>query len=365
MSMRKMLTLLVCLMAVLSLFISCAVEQTDDLATVRLSIDSERSRSIAPEGNKGVNEVKKYKFSFLVDSVSEYVFQMDKEGTGTYNMTGIKPGLYTLFAEALNQEGMTVATYREEVKLKRGSNTFSISFTELAETSVGAISLSVIHNPSEYTDTVTVTATVEKLGDVNKEIRITSEDADGKTTSTGTISNLPIGSYRLCIQGKVGSKIMFGINEVVIVAPGKTTNVSHDFSGSVATSSMNVTDTLITPLEGNLTIKETSVYGNVNMTLNITSELPESIYKDSEGNIKDIQVSFFLEDYNITNKTVKYNPSGTSITVETGAFFGPAIYSAIFYLTGSDESLGSVEVKADYDINTGKITSQTTLNTTP
>ena len=59
--MRKMLTLLLCLLALASVFISCAAEQqADDLATVRLSINSERSRTINEEGNKVV----KYRFEF-------------------------------------------------------------------------------------------------------------------------------------------------------------------------------------------------------------------------------------------------------------------------------------------------------------
>ncbi|MGN1178931.1 MAG: hypothetical protein ACI4SI_07830, partial [Candidatus Ornithospirochaeta sp.] len=72
--MRKTLALLACLLALASLFVSCTAEQTGDLATVRLSIDSERSRTVSPDGNDKVNEVKKYVFCFTSSNSDEYSF---------------------------------------------------------------------------------------------------------------------------------------------------------------------------------------------------------------------------------------------------------------------------------------------------
>ena len=108
--MRKTLALLACLLALASLFVSCTAEQTGDLATVRLSIDSERSRTVSPDGNDKVNEVKKYVFCFTSSNSEEYSFGHDKNDTGVYIMSGIKPGKYTLTATALNDEGKIVST---------------------------------------------------------------------------------------------------------------------------------------------------------------------------------------------------------------------------------------------------------------
>ena len=86
--MRKLLTLLLCLMALASVFISCNAEQQgSDLATVRLSIDSERSRTINVDGNL----VAKYRFDLIQKDVTEYSFSFDKSEGGVYTMTGIKP----------------------------------------------------------------------------------------------------------------------------------------------------------------------------------------------------------------------------------------------------------------------------------
>ena len=355
--MKKMLTLLVCLLAIATFFISCNIEQSDDLATVRLSIDSERSRSIAPTGGVEVNNVAKYKFSFIQESNSEYTFEMDKNGTGSYVMTGIKSGEYTLLAEALNGDGMTVSMCTlEGLKISRGYNTFNVSFQSLNSTQTGRAEFTVKWKHAEYTGEVSITGRYERMNGTGENITFTDGVRNGEySVSTAALDNLSIGSYRLTIEGKVGGKTMFAINEVIIIAPNKTTTISHDFSNSVAVSEINIVDTLTTPLVGTLSVKETATWGDVAITLNITSNLPESIYKDEEGNIKDIYVIWFMEDYNIGNTTIKYNPSGTTKTINANAFFGPANYSAIFYLDGSDESLGSAEIRANYDVTTGKI----------
>ena len=81
MSMRKMLTLLLCLLALASVFISCAAEQqADDLATVRLSINSERSRTINEEGNKVV----KYRFEFKDKDGIQYTSELPLTAKGIY-----------------------------------------------------------------------------------------------------------------------------------------------------------------------------------------------------------------------------------------------------------------------------------------
>ena len=113
--MRKMLTLLLCLMALASVFISCAAEQqADDLATVRLSINSERSRTINEEGNKVV----KYRFEFKDKDVIQYTSEFDK-GTGIYTMTGIKAGSYEINSYALNSAGNVVAEKTQNKNILR------------------------------------------------------------------------------------------------------------------------------------------------------------------------------------------------------------------------------------------------------
>ena len=100
------------------------------------------------------------------------------------------------------------------------------------------------------------------------------------TSTSGEVSpdnttNLPIGSYYLEIKGKMGNKVMFGVSDVILITPEKTTSVTYDFRNSSAVSSVRVDDTLITPLEGTLSIAETGIYGEVTMNLAISSVLPE------------------------------------------------------------------------------------------
>ena len=349
--MRKTLALLACLLALASLFVSCTAEQTGDLATVRLSIDSERSRTVSPDGNDKVNEVKKYVFCFTSSNSDEYSFDLNKNDTGVYIMSGIKPGKYTLTATALNADGKIVSTATiPELKLSRGSNTYSVSFSALDSSKTGTAAISIKWTPSEYSpSSITVEGSLYQLDGSGVELSFT-DPKDGEVSSKNT-TNLPIGSYYLKIKGKMGNKVMFGVSDVILITPEKTTSVTYDFRNSSAVSSVRVDDTLITPLEGTLSIAETGIYGEVSMNLAISSVLPKSIYEN-----KKVSISWFMEDYNIGSTSVDYNPSGTTASVNTGAFYGPATYTAIFHLEGHNESLGSASIKVNYDAASGTIT---------
>lgn len=348
--MRKTLALLACLLALASLFVSCTAEQTGDLATVRLSIDSERSRTVSPDGNDKVNEVKKYVFCFTSSNSDEYSFDLNKNDTGVYIMSGIKPGKYTLTATALNADGKIVSTATiPELKLSRGSNTYSVSFSALDSSKTGTAAISIKWTPSEYTSSITLEGSLYQLDGTGVKLNFPSSES-GEVSPDNT-TNLPIGSYYLEIKGKMGNKVMFGVSDVILITPEKTTSVTYDFRNSSAVSSVRVNDTLITPLEGTLSIAETGIYGEVTMNLAISSVLPESIYEN-----KKVSISWYMEDYNIGSTSVDYNPSGTTASVTTGAFFGPATYTAIFHLEGHNESLGSASIKVNYDAASGTIT---------
>ena len=348
--MRKTLALLACLLALASLFVSCTAEQTGDLATVRLSIDSERSRTVSPDGNDKVNEVKKYVFCFTSSNSEEYSFGHDKNDTGVYIMSGIKPGKYTLTATALNADGKIVSTATiPELKLSRGSNTYSVSFSALDSSKTGTAAISVKWTPSEYTPSITLEGSLYQLDGTGVKLNFPTSTS-GEVSPDNT-TNLPIGSYYLEIKGKMGNKVMFGVSDVILITPEKTTSVTYDFRNSSAVSSVRVDDTLITPLEGTLSIAETGIYGEVSMNLAISSVLPKSIYEN-----KKVSISWYMEDYNIGSTSVDYNPSGTTASVTTGAFFGPATYTAIFHLEGHNESLGSASIKVNYDAASGTIT---------
>lgn len=348
--MRKTLALLACLLALASLFVSCTAEQTGDLATVRLSIDSERSRTVSPDGNDKVNEVKKYVFCFTSSNSEEYSFDLNKNDTGVYIMSGIKPGKYTLTATALNNEGKIVSTATiPELKLSRGSNTYSVSFSALDSSKTGTAAISVKWTPSEYTPSITLEGSLYQLDGTGVKLNFPTSTS-GEVSPDNT-TNLPIGSYYLEIKGKMGNKVMFGVSDVILITPEKTTSVTYDFTNSSAVSSVRVNDTLITPLEGTLSVAEAGSYGEVSMNLTISSILPKSIYEN-----KKVSISWYMEDYNIGSTSVDYNPSGTTASVTTGAFFGPATYTAIFHLEGHNESLGSASIKVNYDAASGTIT---------
>ena len=348
--MRKTLALLACLLALASLFVSCTAEQTGDLATVRLSIDSERSRTVSPDGNDKVNEVKKYAFCFTSSNSEEYSFDLEKNDTGVYIMSGIKPGKYTLTATALNDEGKIVSTATiPELKLSRGSNTYSVSFSALDSSKTGTAAISIKWTPSEYTSSITLEGSLYQLDGTGVKLNFPTSTS-GEVSPDNT-TNLPIGSYYLEIKGKMGNKVMFGVSDVILITPEKTTSVTYDFRNSSAVSSVRVDDTLITPLEGTLSIAEAGSYGEVSMNLAISSVLPKSIYEN-----KKVSISWYMEDYNIGSTSVDYNPSGTTASVTTGAFFGPATYTAIFHLEGHNESLGSASIKVNYDAASGTIT---------
>ena len=271
--MRKTLALLACLLALATLFVSCTAEQTGDLATVRLSIDSERSRTVSPDGNDKVNEVKKYVFCFTSSNSDEYSFDLNKNDTGVYIMSGIKPGKYNLTATALNDEGKIVSTATiPELKLSRGSNTYSVSFSALDSSKTGTAAISIKWTPSEYTSSITLEGSLYQLDGTGVKLNFPTSTS-GEVSPDNT-TNLPIGSYYLEMKGKMGNKVMFGVSDVILITPEKTTSVTYDFTNSSAVSSVRVNDTLITPLAGTLSVAEAGSYGAVSMNLAISSVLP-------------------------------------------------------------------------------------------
>ena len=349
MSMRKMLTLLVCLMALASVFISCAAEQqAGDLATVRLSINSERSRTINEEGNKVV----KYRFEFIEKDKEGIQYSSEFErGTGVYTMTGIKAGTYSIVSYALNSEDNVVAKKTEEHQIKRGTNSFTVTFDSYSETESGSLSFTIKWDTSEYgNDKVQITGTVQKLTGESKNIDFPLTTAGNNGNISKTLANLPIGSYQVSIVGTVGSKPVFGINDVVVVSPNATTQVSYTFSGTTATTNITVINNLVLPLKGTITPSLTSDKYGLVLDLSITNPgIPESVYK-KDGTIKDVIVKLYAEDYKYQEFSFAFNPTGvTTLSRDVIPLYGPTYYSAVFYLDGVPDSMGSAKIKINYN----------------
>ena len=357
MSMRKMLTLLLCLMALASVFISCAAEQqTDDLATVRLSINSERSRTINEEGNKVV----KYRFVFVPKEGAPYTFEENKSDTGVYTMKGIKAGTYTLNSYALNSAGNVVAENTQNKDIERGTNTITVLFENYKAQNNGSISINVKWNKGAFSDSdmVQISGTIKPLKGTSDNIEFPKTiDSNNGNIST-VIENLLVGSYHISIVGKQGTKSVFGINEVVVVSPNATTVVNFDFTGLTTSTTITVVDNLVLPLKGTLTATDSDVHPFFNLSLSIDpTAIPASIYKDSEGNTKDITIEWYAEDFMYSTTKVQYKPNETiSSDISISAIYGPAYYTTVFYIDGVVDSLGSARIKVNYDSSTKTIT---------
>ena len=348
MSMRKMLTLLLCLMALASVFISCAAEQqTDDLATVRLSINSERSRTINEEGNKVV----KYRFEFIEKDKEGIQYSSEFErGTGVYTMTGIKAGTYKINSYALNSAGNVVAKKTQNKNILRGINTISVLFDTYNSPERGNISINVKWNAGDFKKTGDITGTINPLGEdpVGITFPATGESNNGDISTV--IENLLVGSYHISIVGKQGTKSVFGINEVVVVSPNATTVANFDFSGLIASSSITVVNNLVLPLKGELTANLTEDKNRITLNLKVTnSGIPENVYKPG-GTMKKVIAEFFVEEIGAETKNTAFVPDGdTTLTCTTDPFYGPTNYSVVFYLEGVDYSMGSARIKLNYD----------------
>ena len=346
--MRKMLTLLLCLMALASVFISCAAEQqTDDLATVRLSINSERSRTINEEGNKVV----KYRFVFVPKEGAPYTFEENKSDTGVYTMKGIKAGTYTLNSYALNSAGNVVAENTQNKDIERGTNTITVLFENYKAQNNGSISINVKWNKGAFSDSdmVQISGTIKPLKGTSDNIEFPKTiDSNNGNIST-VIENLLVGSYHISIVGKQGTKSVFGINEVVVVSPNATTVANFDFSGLIASSSITVVNNLVLPLKGELTANLTEDKNRITLNLKVTnSGIPESVYKPG-GTMKKVIAEFFVEEIGAGTKNTAFVPDGdTTLTCTTDPFYGPTNYSVVFYLEGVDYSMGSARIKLNY-----------------
>ena len=353
--MRKMLPLLLCLLAIALVFVSCTNAVDGETSTLRLSIDAERSGTVAPDGTTKINEIKKYVFSLvrISDSTELHNFVMTKNESGTYTMTGIVPGSYKIIVTGKNSEDKIIAqTTLNDVILQRGMNSFSVSLNTHYSESKGNLSLSITL-PSNYGVKNSISA---KLYPMVGEAITLSPSVSG-TTATVEKANLNIGSYRLEVIVSYNGTPFFGLNDVVVIAPDKTTTMKVDASGGEASAEgVGVSEKIYTPLEGTLSFTKASGRGNLKLNLTITSDVPESIYRIDESTKRNIIIDWYCEDIKVETTTVVYDPSNKSFSSqEFSAFYGPANYSAIFYMEGVPGSMGSAKKTINYDPTTGNI----------
>lgn len=325
------------LILVLSL-VSCAGNQIEDTASVRFSVDAERSRTI---GDLDLAVVTQYRFSFANRNNASITYEktMDKSAGGTYTMSGIIPGTYNITATALNSSGNEIATTTLNGKvLNKGNNSFTLTFNTLSGN--GNMDITLKWNKEVFTNstgapiTPTITATLKKLDGTTVSGVTATTDQISNGISKITKSGISSGSYILEVTFKVGTTKYFGSRDVVRIVTGATATGEIDFSKSGSLEqTITIVDNTYVPLEGIITANRYYTEGQhasgaVTLTLSITN-LPSS-YDESK-----LKIDWFGEDIQIDDEGE--NP----LTITFSPFFGYARYTCVMYIEGLEGSLGS------------------------
>ncbi len=343
--MKKTFTLLLCLLALTALFVSCTGGSAETLAHVRLSVDTERSRTL---GGSEISSVTQYRFTLSNndDTSISYSTVMAKESDGVYDIGGIMPGHYNIFAEALNKDNMVLSTCTlEDIYFHKGNNSFTVTFSTLHGN--GGLSIALVWNPIVFASgsgavepVITATLKAESGGnDINVDV---SSDKLNEGKATLTKSDLRAGSYFLTVSFKVGNTEYFSSVDAVRIVDGNTTTGTIDYSKSGhLTQVITIVDNTITPIVGTITANRTyqpGEHGQGGVTFTLTlSNLPSGT---SES---DVKVKWYGDGFHMSNlddkKVVTFSP-----------FFGYARYTAVMYVEGKNGSLGSAEIIYNYPL---------------
>ena len=280
--MKKTFTLLLCLLALTALFVSCTGGSAETLAHVRLSVDTERSRTL---GSSEISSVTQYRFTLsnTDDTSITYSTVMAKESDGVYDIGGIMPGHYTIVAEALNKDNKVLSTCTLENKyFHKGNNSFTVTFSTLYGN--GGLSIALVWNPIVFASesgavnpVITATLKAESGGtDINVDV---SSDKLNEGKATLTKSDLRAGSYFLTVSFKVGNTEYFSSVDAVRIVDGNTTTGTIDYSKSGhLTQVITIVDNTITPIVGTITANRTyqpGEHGQGGVTFTLTlSNLP-------------------------------------------------------------------------------------------
>ena len=343
--MKKTFTLLLCLLALTALFVSCTGGSAETLAHVRLSVDTERSRTL---GSSEISSVTQYRFTLsnTDDTSITYSTVMAKESDGVYDIGGIMPGHYTIVAEALNKDNKVLSTCTLENKyFHKGNNSFTVTFSTLYGN--GGLSIALVWNPIVFASesgavnpVITATLKAESGGtDINVDV---SSDKLNEGKATLTKSDLRAGSYFLTVSFKVGNTEYFSSVDAVRIVDGNTTTGTIDYSKSGhLTQVITIVDNTITPIVGTITASKTyqpGEHGQGGVTFTLTlSNLPSGTTES------EVKIKWYGDGYHMSNldnqKVITFSP-----------FFGYARYTAVMYVEGKNGSLGSAEIIYNYPL---------------
>ena len=343
--MKKTFTLLLCLLALTALFVSCTGGSAETLAHVRLSVDTERSRTL---GSSEISSVTQYRFTLsnTDDTSITYSTVMAKESDGVYDIGGIMPGHYTIVAEALNKDNKVLSTCTLENKyFHKGNNSFTVTFSTLYGN--GGLSIALVWNPIVFASesgavnpVITATLKAESGGtDINVDV---SSDKLNEGKATLTKSDLRAGSYFLTVSFKVGNTEYFSSVDAVRIVDGNTTTGTIDYSKSGhLTQVITIEDNTITPIVGTITANRTyqpGEHGQGGVTFTLTlSNLPSGTTES------EVKIKWYGDGYHMSSldnqKEITFSP-----------FFGYARYTAVMYVEGKNGSLGSAEIIYNYPL---------------
>ncbi len=342
---KSSISLALLVIAAIILFPSCLVNAEEEDATLRISITNERSRTIAPEESD--LKIAKYKFTLTASSIRNGTdesitesFEKERNDSGQYTLSGLKPGVYSITVEAYTNGGSKVssATVGSQT-ITRGANTISVTLTTLSGS-----------------QNVTITYTWDKSTYGNTTFALTITDENGQAVNVGeseintatagkavVTKNLSAGSYifSAALKSK-GSYIysMIGHTEVIRVGSSGTLTKTVAFTDTAQSNTITVSENIgITPMSGSIAIPSSSS-GGVTATFTVNeSSLPKGITK------KGLKIIWYNEDFKLGESTT--GDDGTT-QLKFYPYEGTTRVTAVIKCDGRPGAMGAVSASCTY-----------------
>ncbi len=276
--MKKITITFMLILAALLLMASC--EESSSVADMRIVIDSDTSRLIAPEGFP--LEVKSYHITGRGPNGDSFSFTTKKSST---TLSGVAVGEWIINATGLNEESTAIVTGSTTFTLSVNNPSVVVRLDSLVGNGNLSISMSwnkdVINNPR-------IELELTKQNEEQSEnLETTMNTSEG--TATASKTNLEAGSYIL--QGRLYSSdiLMSGFTEAVRIVGDQTSSSEIEFNLDAfpyAPGSIQLLDQSGIPVECTVEGLSSEVTSDEEIEISLVPE---------RSNLKDITVKWYVD----------------------------------------------------------------------
>ncbi len=324
--MRRILSFSVSALLALTLFISC--EESASVADMRITLNSDVSRLIAPE--EVPLEVTLYQIRGTGPNNGSFSFTTTKTST---TLSGVAVGNWHIEATGLNEENVPLVTGSTDFTLSASNPSVVVRLATLVGN--GNLSISMSWNKDVITDPRIELEITKQNEEESESLTASMNTSEG--TATASRTNMEAGSYIL--QGRLYSSdiLMSGFTEAVRIVGDETSSADIEFNLDnfpYAPGSIQLLDQSGIPVECTVEGVDSEVTAGEEITVSLVPE---------KANLNDITVMWYIDGVQVA--------TGTS----AGITFTPGAHrlDAVAY-TSKIGSYGSCSISLNALVRTAK-----------